>query len=262
MKLIISPAKALDFKSAIPTGSFSQATFLEQAEIIHGSLVRKTPKQLTRLMNISEKLAQLNWERNQNWQPPFSRKEILQKNFRQAVFAFKGDVYLGLDVYSLPQEKILVLQDKVRILSGLYGILKPLDLIQAYRLEMGTQLKVGRHQNLHSFWKTALTEFLNKELAENEPLINLASEEYFAALAKEKLKSQVYKIVFKDFKNGKFRFIQFFAKKARGLMARFVVENNIEKITDLKDFNYKGYAFSNAESSKDTYIFLRKEKIA
>ncbi len=257
MKLIISPAKALDFESKVNTASFSQASFLEQAKIVHKSLVKKTPKQLTQLMNISEKLAQLNWERNQNWNPPFSKE-----NARQAIFAFKGEVYLGLDSYSLPQDKIPVLQEKVLILSGLYGILKPLDLIQAYRLEMGTQLKVGSHQNLHSFWKTPLTEFLNKELEENEIIINLASEEYFAALSKEELKFPVYKIVFKDFKNGKYKFIQFFAKKARGLMVRFIVENNIEKITDIRNFNYGGYFFSSEESSKDTYVFLRKQRIA
>ena len=262
MKLIISPAKSLDFESNVPTSSFSQACFLEQAKIVHKSLVKKTPKQLTQLMNISEKLAQLNWERNQNWNPDFSKKNTKNDRARQAIYAFKGDVYLGLDAYNISSQKIPVLQEKVRILSGLYGILKPLDLIQAYRLEMGTKLKTGKYNNMHSFWQETLTDFINEELEENEPLINLASEEYFSVLIPQKIKAPVYKIVFKDFKNGKYKFIQFFAKKARGLMTRFVVENNIKKTEDLKKFNYEGYFFSGEESSKDTYVFLRKEKIA
>ena len=180
-------------------------------------------------MNISEKLAQLNWERNQNWNPDFSKKNTTNDRARQAIYAFKGDVYLGLGAYSLSQNKIPVLQENVRILSGLYGILKPLDLIQAYRLEMGTKLKTDKHNNLYNFWKEKLTDFINEELEENEPLINLASEEYFSVLIPQKIKAPVYKIVFKDFKNGKYKFIQFFAKKARGLMTRFVVENNIKK---------------------------------
>ena len=150
----------------------------------------------------------------------------------------------------------------MRILSGLYGILKPLDLIQAYRLEMGTKLKTGKYNNMHSFWQETLTDFINEELEENEPLINLASDEYFSALIPQKIKAPVYKIIFKDFKNGKYKFVQFFAKKARGLMARFVVENNIKKTEDLKNFNYKGYTFSGEESSKDIYVFLRKHIIA
>ena len=181
---------------------------------------------------------------------------------RQAIYAFKGDVYLGLDAYNISSQKIPVLQEKVRILSGLYGILKPLDLIQAYRLEMGTKLKTGKYNNMHSFWQETLTDFINEELEENEPLINLASDEYFSALIPQKIKAPVYKIIFKDFKNGKYKFVQFFAKKARGLMARFVVENNIKKTEDLKNFNYKGYTFSGEESSKDIYVFLRKHIIA
>ena len=262
MKLIISPAKSLDFESNVPTSSFSQACFLEQAKIVHKSLVKKTPKQLTQLMNISEKLAQLNWERNQNWNPDFSKKNTKNDRARQAIYAFKGDVYLGLDAYNISSQKIPVLQEKVRILSGLYGILKPLDLIQAYRLEMGTKLKTGKYNNMHSFWQETLTDFINEELEENEPLINLASDEYFSALIPQKIKAPVYKIIFKDFKNGKYKFVQFFAKKARGLMARFVVENNIKKTEDLKNFNYKGYTFSGEESSKDIYVFLRKHIIA
>ena len=255
MKLILSPAKSLDFQSNILTKEFSQAHFLEQAKLVHKSLLKKTPEQLMQLMGISVKLAQLNWERNQNWQAEPAYED---KNTRQVIFAFKGDVYLGLDAASIDQAKIPLLQNKILILSGLYGILKPLDLIQAYRLEMGTKLQIASHKNLYSFWEKPLRDFMDRALAIEEPLINLASDEYFSVLRTDKIKAPIYKIVFKDFKNGQFKVISFFAKKARGLMARFIIDNDIEKVTDLKSFNYGGYAFSKEESLKESYVFLRK----
>lgn len=204
------------------------------------------------LMDISEKLAELNWQRNQDWTLPFSLE-----NARQAVFAFDGDVYTGLDVYSLPTEKLSVLQDKLRILSGLYGLLKPLDLMQAYRLEMGTSMAVGTKKNLYEFWKKTITDALNKELENEELFINLASNEYFSAVDVKKLKVPVITPEFKDYKDGKLKMISFFAKKARGLMVRYIIDNNVETLEELKNFNYEGYAFDANLSSENKLVFTR-----
>ena len=252
MQIIISPAKALDFNEVATTKTFSQPQFLEQAEILNKCLAQKTAKQLIKLMNISEKLAQLNWERNQKWQTPFSLD-----NAKQAVFAFKGDVYTGLAIDSLPKTKLPVLQKKLRILSGLYGLLKPLDLIQPYRLEMGTCLKIGKKANLHQFWNEIITNYLNEEL-KGKVLVNLASKEYFKAIDVKKLCSPIIEAEFKDYKNGKYKFIYLFAKRARGMMARFIIDNNIEKAEDLKQFNLSGYSFNKNLSSETNFIFTRK----
>ena len=182
MKIVISPAKSLDFESEIPTSTYSQPQFLEEAQKLNAILKKKKPKALSQLMSISDSLAQLNWERNQQFSLPFS-----PNNARPAVYAFNGDVYQGLDAQSIPVEKLDRLQDTLRILSGLYGILKPLDLMQPYRLEMGTQLKVGRKKNLYEFWKKQLTDHLNQELEEDEVFVNLASNEYFGAVDEKKL---------------------------------------------------------------------------
>jgi hypothetical protein len=179
------------------------------------------------------------------------------ENARQAVFAFSGDVYVGLDAYSLSEEKIEQLQQKLRILSGQYGLLKPLDLIQPYRLEMGTKLKIGRRENLYQFWDTKISDQLNIELAENESLVNLASNEYFKVINKKVLKSPVVTPVFKDYKEGKLKIISFFAKKARGLMVRYIIDNNIETVEALKGFNYDGYAFDANLSSSAELVFTR-----
>lgn len=204
------------------------------------------------LMDISEKLAELNWQRNQDWTLPFSLE-----NARQAVFAFDGDVYTGLDVYSLPTEKLSVLQDKLRILSGLYGLLKPLDLMQAYRLEMGTSIAIGTKKNLYEYWKKTITDALNKELENEELFINLASNEYFIAVDLKKLKVPVITPEFKDYKDGKLKMISFFAKKARGLMVRYIIDNNVETLEELKNFNYEGYAFDANLSSENKLVFTR-----
>ncbi len=252
MKIVISPAKSLDFQTKVPTAKFSQGIFLNEAEKLSKVLKKESPKELSELMKISPKLGELNWKRNQNWQLPFSLK-----NARQAMYAFKGDVYKGLDAYSLLPEQIEQLQNKLRILSGQYGLLKPLDLIQPYRLEMGTKLEVGNTENLYQFWGDKITKELNNELGDDELFINLASNEYFKSINTKLLKVPVVTPIFKDYKNGKLKIISFFAKKARGLMVRYIVNNNIENIEGLKSFNYEGYLFDMNLSTEKDLVFTR-----
>ena len=252
MKIVISPAKSLNFESPLPVQKHTDSLFLKEAETIQKTLKKKKPKQLMELMDISEKLADLNWERNQNWSLPFTAE-----NARPAIYAFDGDVYTGLDAYTLPVEKLEILQAKLRILSGLYGILKPLDLMQPYRLEMGTSLPIGIKKNLYEFWKKKVTQSLNDELQEHELFINLASNEYFSAVDTKTLKAPVITPEFKDYKDGKLKMISFFAKKARGLMVRYIIDTNAETIDDLKQFNYEGYAFDANLSKGNTLVFTR-----
>jgi len=252
MKIVISPAKSLDYETPIPTKQFTQGIFLEEAAKINTVLKKKTPKQLSALMSVSPNLGELNWQRNQEWALPFTNE-----NSRQSIFAFKGEVYIGLDAYSLPLDKLEILQNKLRILSGQYGLLKPFDLIQPYRLEMGTKLKLAKKENLYQFWGNSITEKLNEELVDNELFINLASAEYFKAVKPNLLKVPVITPVFKDLKDGKLKVIAFFAKKARGLMVRFIIDHNIETIEGLKNFNYEGYAFDANLSSANELVFTR-----
>lgn len=252
MKIVISPAKSLNFEKEVPTTTFSEPQFLKQATTIQRTLKKKKPKELTELMDISDKLAELNWQRNQDWNTPFTNH-----NARQAIFAFDGDVYTGLDVYSLPLDKLEVLQNKLRILSGLYGLLKPLDLMQAYRLEMGTAMAIGKNKNLYEFWKKTITVALNSELKKGDLFINLASNEYFSAIDAKALKVPVITPEFKDYKDGKLKMISFFAKKARGMMVRYIIDVNAETIDDLKGFNYEGYAFDANLSKGNTLVFTR-----
>jgi cytoplasmic iron level regulating protein YaaA (DUF328/UPF0246 family) len=252
MKIVISPAKSLDFESQLPTKTFTEPQFLKEANTIQKTLKKQKPKQLMDLMSISEKLADLNWERNQVWETPFT-----PENARPAIFAFDGDVYTGLDAYTIPAEKMDDLQDKLRILSGLYGLLKPLDLMQAYRLEMGTSINIGTKKNLYEFWKKTITKTLNDELKKDELFLNLASNEYFKAVDAKTLKVPIITPEFKDYKDGKLKMISFFAKKARGLMVRYIIDNNAETIEDLKGFNYEGYAFDANLSKGNTLVFIR-----
>lgn len=252
MKIVISPAKSLNLDKELPTKLYTEAAFLKQAETIQKTLKKQKPKQLMELMHISEKLGELNWQRNQDWQLPFT-----PENARPAVFTFDGEVYTGLDVYSLPIEKIDVLQNNLRILSGLYGLLKPLDLMQAYRLEMGTSIAIGTKKNLYEFWKKTLTDQLNSELQNDELFVNLASNEYFSAVDTKKLKVPVITPEFKDYKDGKLKMISFFAKKARGLMVRYIIDHNAETVDDLKGFNYEGYAFDANLSNGSKLVFTR-----
>ncbi|WP_417364240.1 peroxide stress protein YaaA [Galbibacter sp.] len=253
MKIVISPAKSLDFESALPVKDYSQPEFLEQSLKINSGLRKKTPKKLSDLMGISANLAELNWTRNQEFKLPFT-----PENARPAVYAFNGDVYTGLDAYSLDQDKINVLQEQLRILSGLYGVLKPLDLIQPYRLEMGTKLRVGSHKDLYAFWKKKITAKLNEELEDDELFINLASNEYFGAIDEKSLKVPVITPIFKDWKNDKLKVISFFAKKARGAMVRYIVDTNAQSLEAIKGFNTDGYQFSEQDTLKaDQPVFVR-----
>jgi cytoplasmic iron level regulating protein YaaA (DUF328/UPF0246 family) len=252
MKIVISPAKSLNYETQLPITTYTESAFLSKAVTIQKTLKKKKPKQLMELMDISDKLAELNWQRNQEWNIPFS-----PENARQAVYAFDGDVYTGLDIYSLSAEKVLVLQEKLRILSGLYGLLKPLDLMQPYRLEMGTKIQIGTKKNLYEFWKKTITDTLNKELSKGELFVNLASNEYFSAVDTKTLKVPVITPEFKDYKDGKLKMISFFAKKARGLMVRYIIDTNAETIDDLKGFNYEGYAFDANLSKGNTLVFTR-----
>lgn len=253
MKIVISPAKTLDFESKLPTTRATQPKFLAEAEIINNKLESKSKKAIGKLMDISDKLAALNHQRYKEFNTPFTKQ-----NARPAVYAFAGDVYTGLDAYTISSEKIDVLQDSVRILSGMYGMLRPLDLIQPYRLEMGTKLPVNRKKDLYSFWKKTLTETLNEELKDDELFLNLASVEYFNAIDEKKLKVPVISPVFKDFKNGDLKIISFFAKKARGSMARFAIDNNIKNLDELKAFGVDGYGYSEEYTEKENEpVFIR-----
>jgi hypothetical protein len=252
MKLVLSPAKSLDFESKLPINQFTEAQFLKQSERLNKILKKKSAKSLSKLMSISDALGQLNYERNQSWEVPFTKD-----NSRPAVYAFNGDVYRGLDAYTIPKDKIETLQSTVRILSGLYGLLKPTDLIQPYRLEMGTKLPVGTKKNLYEFWKKDITKALNEELEDDELFLNLASNEYFKAIDIKALRVPVITANFKDFKNGEYKMISFFAKAARGLMARYIVDTNAKTIDDLKGFYYDGYGYSEPMSSEKELVFIR-----
>jgi len=252
MKIVISPAKSLDFETGLPSRRNTQPAFLEQAQVVQNAVKDKSPAELSKLMDISDKLAELNWERNQSWETPFT-----PKNARPAMYAFNGDVYTGLDAYTIPTAKIGRLQDTLRILSGLYGLLKPLDLIQPYRLEMGTHLPVGESKNLYEFWKASLTEELNKELKEGELFVNLASQEYFGAIDQKALKVPVITPEFKDYKDGNLRMVSFFAKKARGMMVRYIIDKNVKTLKGLKGFDYDGYRFDAKLSKGNTLVFTR-----
>ena len=253
MKIVISPAKSLDYDTALPTSKYTQPQFLEQAEKLNSVLKKKKPKALMDLMSISDKLADLNWERNQKFDTPFT-----VDNARPAVYAFNGDVYQGLDAYTIPEDKLDRLQDTLRILSGLYGVLRPLDLMQPYRLEMGRQLKVGRKKNLYEFWKKDIVNFLNSELKDDELFINLASNEYFSAVDTKQLKVPVIAPVFKDWKNDKLKVISFFAKKARGSMVRYILDTGAETLDDIKNFDYDGYLYSEEHTvKKNEPVFIR-----
>lgn len=253
MKVVISPAKSLDFESKLPSQRYTEPQFLEQSKRLNKVLQKKRPGALSKLMNISDNLAQLNWERNQKFTIPFS-----PENARPAMYAFNGDVYQGLDAYTIPEEKLEKLQDTLRILSGLYGILRPLDLIQPYRLEMGTQLRVNRRKNLYEFWKKDLTAHLNSEMENDELFLNLASNEYFGAIDEKALKVPVVTPIFKDWKNDKLKVISFFAKKARGSMVRYISDTDAKTLDDIKGFDYDDYLYSKEHTlRKDQPVFVR-----
>ena len=252
MKLVLSPAKSLNYESELPTTNFSEGCFLKEAERLNRLLKKKSARSLSKLMKISPALGQLNYERNQEWQLPFT-----QDNSRQAVYAFSGDVYRGIDAYTLPLDKLEKLQDTVRIISGLYGLLKPLDLVQPYRLEMGTKFPVGKNKNLYEFWRKKVTQALNDDLEDDELFLNLASNEYFKAIDVKVLKVPVINITFLEFKDGVYKNIAIFSKLARGLMTRYIVDTDATTIEDIKGFNYANYGFDVNQSSESNLVFTR-----
>lgn len=252
MKIIISPAKSLDFESNSKTDVFSQPSFQKESSFLNKKLKNLSKKKLGDLMKISPALAGLNYERNQSWHQPFS-----PENSKQAIYAFTGEVFKGIDIKSLAEEKIPLLQSRLRILSGLYGLLKPLDLIQPYRLEMGTKLTIGESNNLYKFWDSSLANSLNDEMNEGDLLINLASAEYFKAVPRKVLKNPMITPIFKEFKNGDYKIVMTYAKRARGLMVRYIIENNINTLVELKRFDTEGYLYTESLSTESELVFTR-----
>ena len=253
MKILISPAKSLDFDSNIDSLKCTQPVFLNKTSQINSVLKEKSPKDLMQLQGISQKLSDLNWKRNNDYVDNHNNK-----NSRPAVFAFNGDVYSGIDVKTLSEDKVYDLQKSLRILSGYYGVLKPLDLIQPYRLEMGTKLAVNGSENLYKFWSENITNSILDEMSTKDLLINLASNEYFEAFDKKKFDGRIISPVFKDFKNGKLKIISFYAKKARGMMVRYIVDNEVSSYNELLGFNLGNYSYNEAETSDENFpVFTR-----
>ncbi len=256
MLCVLSPAKTLDFESKLATKKFSQPELLDEAAELIDVMATKTPDDLRSLMDISHDLAELNVERFHDWQRPFTRK-----NSRPAILAFKGDVYLGIDAANRFSERDYThAQKTVRILSGLYGVLRPLDLMQAYRLEMGSQVENPRGKNLYEFWGSTITRKLNADLAMSpgpEVLINLASNEYFSAVQPTEIEARIISPKFLDEKNGEYKMISFFAKRARGEMAAWLVLNRIKSVRAIRDFDGDGYRFDPERSTVDQPVFIR-----
>ncbi|WP_342630665.1 peroxide stress protein YaaA [Marinobacter alkaliphilus] len=256
MLMIISPAKTLDYDSPLATETYTQPDFLDDACELIDQLKALEPHQVSNLMSISDKLGQLNAERFRTWHTPFT-----PDNARQAILAFKGDVYTGLDAESFSEQDFAFAQKHLRMLSGLYGLLKPLDLMQPYRLEMGTRFENQRGKDLYAFWGSKITEALNELLAQDDQvLVNLASNEYFKSVQKKQLDGRLITPQFRDWKNGQYKMISFYAKKARGLMCRYAIQNQITQADDLKGFNLEGYYFSEDQSDKNNWVFLRDEQ--
>ncbi|WP_372881069.1 peroxide stress protein YaaA [Psychromonas sp.] len=257
MLVVLSPAKTLDVETAAPVSSFSQPDLLAESQILINRCQQLSMQDIASLMKVSDKIAGLNVARFNQWQVPFSLD-----NAKQALFTFQGDVYSGLQAESLSVETITYAQSHLRILSGLYGLLRPLDLMQAYRLEMGTKLDNQRGANLYHFWGELITRALNKALQEqgDDLLINLASNEYFKSVQKKGLHGRILTPVFKDQKNGKYKVISFYAKKARGLMARYIMEQQIRSPDQLKAFDSDGYYFVASESNATELVFYRDER--
>ncbi|GAA0681052.1 peroxide stress protein YaaA [Marinobacterium maritimum] len=256
MLTLVSPAKTLDYESPLTTQVYSQPRFIEHAQELIATLRQLSVQDIAELMKLSDKLASLNVARYESWQAEHSLD-----NARQAILAFKGDVYTGLEAETFTAADFEFAQQHLRILSGLYGVLRPLDLLEPYRLEMGTKLNNPRGDNLYQFWGERITESLNDELAEQgaDVVVNLASNEYFKAVKPKSLQARLITPVFKDLKNGQYKIISFYAKKARGLMSRYLIQNRIETPDAIKQFDLEGYYFSAEQSKGDTWVFLRDE---
>ena len=251
MKILISPAKSLDFENNVETSISSKPIFADQALKINNTIKNLSAPDLSSLMNISPKLSELNWSRNQEFQKIDSKE-------KEAIFAFNGDVYDGIDANTINKSNHEKLQNSLRILSGLYGILKPFDKIKAYRLEMGTKISINGSKNLYDFWRENVTNSIVNEANENEIIVNLASNEYFSVIDQSLISNTIVNPQFKDFKNGKLKIISFYAKKARGLMTRFLIDNDINSLSDIESFNSSGYMFSQNETSNPLEpVFVR-----
>lgn len=255
MLMVISPAKTLDYETPPPTRRFTQPEYLDHSQLLIDQLREMSPQQISELMHLSDKLAALNVARYGSWNPAFN-----PDNAKQALLAFKGDVYTGLNASDFSEDDFEFAQRHLRMLSGLYGVLRPLDLMQPYRLEMGTKLANPRGKDLYAFWGERISDWLNAALSAqgDDILLNLASNEYFGAVKRQALKARVIEVDFKDMKNGQYKIISFYAKKARGLMSRYVIKERITDPKKLKDFDYDGYRFSPDDSSADHLVFLRE----
>ena len=252
IKIILSPAKSLDFENARIDGNNSIPKFIENSQYLITKLKKLSPNQIKKLMSVSHEIAALNFERFYNWKFPFD------ENAKPAVNVFTGEAYKGLDVNSFTNQDVLICNDKLRILSGLYGLLKPNDLILPYRLEMGTSLKVTpKVTNLYKYWGTQITDALNSEMTEKDTLVNLASNEYSKVVDFKSLKAKVLTCSFKEEKNGEFKTIMTFAKRARGTMSRFIIQNNINNVEDIKGFDHDNYCFNLEFSTFEEFVFTR-----
>jgi len=251
MKILISPAKSLNFEDKVQTSINSKPLFHNDAIKINSELKKESIESLCDLMGISSKLGELNWTRNQD----FTKDSNYSK---QAIFAFNGDVYDGLDINSLDNEKHQLVNNVIRILSGLYGILKPFDHIKPYRLEMGTKFSINGNKNLYDFWKSKVTNQLKSELAEDELIVNLASNEYFSVINSKEVSNKIISPQFKDFRNGTLKIISFYAKKARGLMSRFIIDNNVKSVNEILSFDSGGYSYSKRDTADELKpVFIR-----
>jgi len=257
MLVVISPAKNLDYDTPAATDIFTQPEMLDDSQRLIKHCQKLSPAKIGSLMKISDKLAGLNANRYASWHTPFDTD-----NAKQALLAFNGDVYSGLDASSFSQDDFNYAQQHLRILSGLYGVLRPLDLMQAYRLEMGTKLDTGKDKNLYQFWDQRISQKLNEAIDKQDDnvLINLASNEYFKAVKPKALNAEIYTPVFQDCKNGQYKVISFFAKKARGLMARYILQNQLTDVGQLKEFDTAGYQFSVQKSKGNELVFTREEQ--
>ncbi len=254
MLILISPAKTLDYQSDLATQRYTQPELLAYSQQLIDVARTLSAPQISSLMGVSDKIASLNATRFHEWQSEFT-----PKNARQAILAFKGDVYTGLQAESFSEEDFDFAQQHLRMLSGLYGVLRPLDLMQPYRLEMGIRLSNARGKDLYQFWDTVITETVNQALADqgDNVLINLASDEYFKSVKPRQLDAEIIKPVFLDEKNGNFKVISFYAKKARGLMSRYIIQNRLTRPEQLKAFNLEGYAFDESASQQNEWVFKR-----
>tara|TARA_R100001143_G_C3358995_1_gene134347 strand:- start:1955 stop:2728 length:774 start_codon:yes stop_codon:yes gene_type:complete len=257
MLIVLSPAKTLDYESPLRTRKFTQPAFLDDSEKLVKTMRKYSPDDISELMHVSAKIAELNFSRYLDWEQPFS-----PENARQAIFAFKGDVYTGLEVQQFKAADLDFAQKHLRILSGLYGLLRPLDLMRPYRLEMGIKLKNSRGNTLYDYWSDQVTAAVNEVLQSQKDklLVNLASNEYFKVLDKSGLQGKLVTPVFKDYKNGQYKVISFFAKKARGLMAAHAIRKRAKSLADLQSFNAEGYRFSKKDSDESKLVFLRKQE--